>query len=73
MMQRAAGAVISNGEWVISFFSQVLSACKTGSIFLLVDRPSYNEFPLENSQAALGATYYCCTYYCCTIIVPQRD
>ena len=23
MMQRAAGAVISNGEWVISFFSQV--------------------------------------------------
>ena len=25
MMQRAAGAVISNGEWVISFFSQVLN------------------------------------------------
>ena len=25
MMQRAAGAVISNGEWVISFSSQVCS------------------------------------------------
>ena len=27
MMQRAAGAVISNGEWVISFFSQVSHSC----------------------------------------------
>ena len=32
MMQRAAGAVISNGEWGISFFSQVPRYLGTGTI-----------------------------------------
>ena len=33
MMQRAAGAVISNGEWVISFFSQVQQVQLVAQLF----------------------------------------